>query len=245
MFCLFVGYPRSGHSLIGSLIDAHPDAIIAHELDSLRYVNFGFSRNQLFWLLLDQSRTCAQRGRKWSGYSYVVPGQHQGRFRQLRVIGDKRGGDTSRRLANDFALLDRLQRRVSVPVKIIHVVRHPLDNITTMVLRGDAPSLEGAIDAYKLMVNTVQRVFRAVGDIYFKTVWLDDLTSKPEQVIRELCTFFSLQPHEDYVKDCAKIVFKQPKQTRHQLSWSPQQRDLLRRLVEEVDFLARYAEELA
>jgi hypothetical protein len=36
--CLFIGYPRSGHSLIGSLIDAHPHAALGHELDLLKYV---------------------------------------------------------------------------------------------------------------------------------------------------------------------------------------------------------------
>ena len=30
-FVFFVGYPRSGHSIIGSVMDAHPDIVIAHE----------------------------------------------------------------------------------------------------------------------------------------------------------------------------------------------------------------------
>ena len=35
-FCLFCGYRRSGHSAIGSVIDAHPDALISHELKALK-----------------------------------------------------------------------------------------------------------------------------------------------------------------------------------------------------------------
>ena len=57
--CLFIGYPRSGHSLIGALLDAHPNAIIADELDALKYVHAGFRRNQLFYLLLRGSRQSA------------------------------------------------------------------------------------------------------------------------------------------------------------------------------------------
>ena len=34
-FLLFVGHPRSGHSLVGSLLDAHPDVVVSHELDAL------------------------------------------------------------------------------------------------------------------------------------------------------------------------------------------------------------------
>ena len=37
-FCLFIGYPRSGHSLLGSLLDAHPDIAIAHEVNALGLV---------------------------------------------------------------------------------------------------------------------------------------------------------------------------------------------------------------
>ena len=36
--CLFIGYQRSGHSLVGSLLDAHPRMAIAHELDALFYL---------------------------------------------------------------------------------------------------------------------------------------------------------------------------------------------------------------
>ena len=30
-FILFIGYPRSGHSIMGSLMDAHPHMVIAYE----------------------------------------------------------------------------------------------------------------------------------------------------------------------------------------------------------------------
>lgn len=43
-YCMFVGYPKSGHSLIGSLLDAHPQMAITHELDVLKYVHAGFSK---------------------------------------------------------------------------------------------------------------------------------------------------------------------------------------------------------
>ena len=37
-FCFFVGHTKSGCSLLGALLDAHPDAIVADEADALRYV---------------------------------------------------------------------------------------------------------------------------------------------------------------------------------------------------------------
>ncbi|MBV6654043.1 MAG: hypothetical protein KI786_09830, partial [Mameliella sp.] len=31
----FIGYPRSGHSILGALLDAHPQVALSHELDAL------------------------------------------------------------------------------------------------------------------------------------------------------------------------------------------------------------------
>src|SRR2546430_1706106 len=87
--CLFIGYPRSGHSLIGSLIDAHPEVVLAHELDLLRYVYARFGRLALCHLALENSRAFTRRGRAATLYSYSVPGQWQGRFERIRVLGDK------------------------------------------------------------------------------------------------------------------------------------------------------------
>ncbi|HEY3168098.1 MAG TPA: hypothetical protein VGK57_12760, partial [Candidatus Binatia bacterium] len=131
-FCLFIGYPRSGHTLIGSLLDAHSNAVIADELDALKYIQAGFSRDQLFYLLLRGSRRAAKAGRQRTGYSYYVPGQWQGRFDKLRVIGDKAGGASAIRLAAFPFLLDTLSNGFNTRLKFIHVTRNPYDVISTM-----------------------------------------------------------------------------------------------------------------
>ena len=40
---MFVGQSRSGHSLVGSLIDAHPEAVVAHEIHALKHLLQGRS----------------------------------------------------------------------------------------------------------------------------------------------------------------------------------------------------------
>ena len=59
---MFVGYPRSGHSLIGSLLDAHPNMLVAHELSALKYLLAGFRKEQIFYLLLENSRAFTRPG---------------------------------------------------------------------------------------------------------------------------------------------------------------------------------------
>ena len=68
-FCLFLGYSRSGHSLVGSLLDAHPNVIIGHEVDVLYLSQKGYSRDQILSIILENSKIFAKVGRGWSGYS--------------------------------------------------------------------------------------------------------------------------------------------------------------------------------
>ena len=38
-FVLFIGYPRSSHSLVGAILDAHPEIVIPHEFNLLNVWN--------------------------------------------------------------------------------------------------------------------------------------------------------------------------------------------------------------
>ena len=242
-YCMFIGYPRSGHSLIGSLLDAHPDMIIAHELDTLQYVAAGLSREQLFYLLLDNSHRFTEQGRVWEEYSYEVKDQWQGRFRTLRVIGDKKGGLSSVRLRRNPTLLDDLRRRVGTRLKLIHVVRNPFDNISTSLRKKDAPTLEGAIDMYFSMAQVVLQVQRQMPREDFMEVRHETFLEDPAGGLRDLCRFLGQDAPEDYVRDCAAIVKTSPHQSRHDAPWTPQLIELVRREMQKFPFLDGYSYE--
>jgi hypothetical protein len=241
-YCMFLGYPRSGHSLVGSLLDAHPDVIIAHELDVLKFVRAGFTRNQIFYLLLENSRLRAARGREYSGYSYEVPGQWQGRFRTLRVIGDKKGGRSSTRLRSEPALLESLGKTVGTKIKFIHVIRNPYDCITTMTTRNQRGlSLENRIENYFSRVATVAAAKTRIdpGDIL--DMRHEALIEEPKQWLERLCRLLGVEPLPDYLEDCAKIVFKAPKKSRLNLPWSEQNIKKVAEMMQPYPFLAGYS----
>ena len=138
-------------------MNAHPEIVIANELDVLEYVEQGKSRHQLFSLLMDRDRYFASIDYQWTGYDYKVPGQFQGRFTRLRVIGDKRAGRSTHRLGEHPELLEALRRTVGVPIRVIHVVRNPYDNIATMAWRGQR-LLAPAMARYQGLSTTVDDV---------------------------------------------------------------------------------------
>src|SRR4051794_10141939 len=72
-FCLFVGYPRSGHSLVGELLNAHPSAVIAHEAGAQQLILDGRSRDEIYACILARAQWFALRGSR-SNYPYAIRG---------------------------------------------------------------------------------------------------------------------------------------------------------------------------
>ena len=203
--CLFVGYPKSGHSLVGALLDAHPDIVIAHELDFLRGLRAGLSRDALFALLLETSAGFMRDGNVWNGYSYFVANQWQGRFRNLKVIGDKKGGATSRQLLLYPKVLERLQTSVVIPIKFIHVIRHPAHNIAGISREFDIP-LEQAAKFYFAEAEAVARHKTQISTEDLHEIHYEDFIRDPPTHLTALCKFLGQQSAMDYLEDCAAIV---------------------------------------
>src|SRR5256885_2113523 len=129
-FCLFIGYPKSGHSLVGALLDAHPDMVIARAVNPLALVVAdGLPPAKVFERLLENSREEAARGRKQNKYRYEVEGQWQGRVRNLRVLGDKFSDRTTKRIGRTAGALASFEREVGLPLRLIHVIRNPFDMV--------------------------------------------------------------------------------------------------------------------
>ncbi len=238
-YCMFIGYPRSGHSLVGSLLDAHPDAVVSHELDTLGFLQAGFSRSQIFSLILENSRQAAAEGRTQTGYSYAVPGGWQGRVRTLRVIGDKRAGGSGRRLLRRPALVDRLQRTVGVPVRFLHVLRNPFDNISTIAVRGRMTPRE-ACEVYFPLCDGVAGVKSRVPPGAVLDVRHESLIADPRTALRGLCGFLGIEASDGYVERCASIVFASPHQSRREVEWSADLHDEVSRRMRAYPFLEGY-----
>jgi hypothetical protein len=239
-FCMFIGYPRSGHSLVGSLLDAHPDVVLAHELDALLYLKAGLGRNGIYWLILKNDQRFTHRGRIWREFSYVVPNQWQGRFHRLRVIGDKKGGASTRRLARQPNLLDALSRTVGVKVRSVHVIRNPFDNIATMYRVGHG-TLEDCVRMYFRLCHSVANIKTSSHGADMLDIRLETLISKPEPTMDNLCRWLNLEPTPGFLTDCASVIFNAPHNSRHEVKWTD---DLIRSIeghIDRVDFLQGYS----
>ena len=98
-FVLFVGYARSGHTLIAAILDSHPEIIISNEFHLLKKIKSFYKdpneesyirRLRIFSALHSLSRSQSIKGIRSPNsrrrYSYYIPGGWQGKYRnQIKV----------------------------------------------------------------------------------------------------------------------------------------------------------------
>lgn len=233
----FLGYPRSGHSLVGSLLDAHPDAVIAHELHALRHLARGASLAVIIDAIVTNAHIFNMMGRAYTGYDYQIQGQWQGRYRELLVAGDKKGNGSIRVLRHHPCLLDDLA--ACDRLRLIHVIRNPYDNIATKA-RRTGTSLEYAANGYFDNVAVIGALKKRHGNLMLD-VHLDDLLAEPHQTLRSLLHHVHLgEPETAYLDACSAILFARAHRSALETTWPAPLLQHINQRLDAIDFLQRY-----
>jgi len=148
---VFIASPRSGHTLIGALLDAHPNVVLAEELGMVsRYRWLPVkedhpsdkdtakplkTRKDMLSKIVEQSTACGFLGRYQTGYSYSVRGAYNGQWScRIDAFGDKSGGQTTK-----FLLGFEESRSTQEPVRAIH---QALKTFGTMVDQMSVPAVK-------------------------------------------------------------------------------------------------------
>ena len=134
---LFTGHGRSGGSIVGSLIDAHPNAVVANQYmlftQFVQNPAYHDSKEKVFGKIVYFTQRQSQEDEKnddRKGYTLSVGnGTHVDESTRLVVIGDKGAGAFAGRYVTDperFAnVFAKLKEVVQVPVKVIQVSSEP------------------------------------------------------------------------------------------------------------------------
>ena len=276
-FVLFVGYARSGHSIIGSMIDAHPDMMIAHEYflfkkwaDQKKLGINLLNKDKLFNELYKESFADTSKGLRTSqsttkGYTLQIENSWQGRFRNLRVIGDKSGGTTSLLFQRSPEVTTKhfheMTRTVGVPIKFLHVIRNPFDIIATEALYREGPNRDVKSDyneTHKMDNSTllwtcahylfgcvlaVKQIKHdwALSDNNLLEIYTEEFVVDPRAVIREICRFLNVGCSVDYVQQCYDKTFKKISRTRDRVVWPQDLRKWIEASIKNFPFLRGYS----
>jgi hypothetical protein len=230
-YAMFMGYAHSGHSVVGAVLDAHPNMVIANELHALpKFAENNYDVEPVFEMILENSRAMARHGsRTNTGYNYNIPSLFQGRFERLEVIGDKKGGASAVHHSRHPQVLYRLIQQLGPRLKVLHVVRNPYDNISAYAYRLNQPVDPELITGYFRRVDAVLDCQSRLPDQQFHTLHYEDLVRDSEHKMLELCKFLGQDASRDYLDACGAALYKLPHERRRSTPWS--ERDI--RLTDE------------
>lgn len=140
-FVLFMGHHRSGSSILGAMLNSHPEIVISHEVPLLQELtNLDvLEKGRIVRRIMERDRQV----REWTsppygmmgGYTYAVNTQWQGKYSRLRIIGDKNSVAVTNWLYSSPALLDSLRRVMGVPISVFFTYRNPYDIVAAEWLR--------------------------------------------------------------------------------------------------------------
>ena len=238
IYALFAGYPRSGHSLVGAMLNAHRNAVISHELNVSNLFLAGCDRNVVYSRILARASWFNLKGNR-SNYEYQIPKQWQGRFEAIHVIGDKGGGWVADAIGKHPDLLNKIRDTVRVPLRFIHVVRNPFDNIAA-ISKWHPLSIDESIDHYFSLCQTMSWLLTALDSSEIITVHHEDFIRTPEATLSEVCTFLNLHPDAEYLAACASITFEKPTNSRLGVQWSAAHLERIEQQRQSFAFLRGY-----
>jgi hypothetical protein len=196
-YLMFLGHAHSGHSLIGALLDAHPDIAIANELNAPKLVlDHGLSATELQQLTLHYS-LLAQRweGEINTGYKYKVHGGFQGKTKTPKVLGDKKGGGSTR------------------------VLRNNKDNIAAFAHYWEQSLGEQHVQRYYENMETVLNL-KAKHPEVFHTISHRDFINDPESELKKTLKFLHIESESEFFNACLKVVKTQEHRRSESYHWT-------------------------
>ena len=269
-FVFFLGHARSGHSIVGSLMDSHPHMVIAHEYDVFRKLSGKSTANKtaIFNALWRNTKETLVKGlraksKNYKGYTLFLDGLYQGKYvDHIDVIGDKKGGVTARLLAfypkkwlNGFNIL----KSFNLPIKVVYVIRNPYDNIATALLYTTNPnhsvgklkqSNKSIAENDTLVKNHIRYHFllhKAIVDA-MTTYNLDvieihgkDLISDPKGTLLRICRHVGVICSDNYLEICKSKIFSSGSKTRFMIKWTDEQLQIIQDNINQFSNLDSYS----
>lgn len=237
-FCLFVGYGRSGHSAVGSLLDAHPQAVVSHELNAVKRFFEGVPRDglfdEIFALAQQQAREGRYATRAGGGtYTHNIPGQVKADASGITLIGDKKGAGTAWQFArHGLERLEDFRTYIGVPVRILHVVRNPFDIVAAGLARGK--------EDFSRTVAIVSKIRQRCLGPDWRDVYYEDLIARPEEEIPRLLAFLDLPVVPEHLAQSVAYLYREPHLRRHEIEWPAGMKAMVEGIIARHEYLGGY-----
>ena len=251
-YVMFISFARAGHSWIGSVLDAAPNALVANEYGAMNRFLIGkrkknlMTKDLLFEGLAKNSFLCGKYGRI-QVYDYSIPGLWQGKLddgQKMDVIGDKKGGNVGKVLSSfgkpweDESAAEALRKFmlefrdvVKVPLRVVIVLRNPFNLIATQHLRTREENVKVEKRIGSSFVNEVLNRYRVIiwaSENLFQpnevhTMTMESFATDTKTELKLLCEFVGIQCPSNMMQQVNNQTYHTPHSTFELAEWKDDQ----------------------
>lgn len=236
-FVMFVGHAHSGHSLIGALLDSHPQAAISNHVNVPKLlVDHQLNPQQLMKVVLYYAlHNNADDSWINTGYSYQTKNGHQGTVTHPTVLGDKQGGASTRILMMHPQLITQLQDMFADKLKVVFVYRNVFDNIAAFAHYMKEDVSGKPTQRYFENLQTSLNLRQVLKKNQWFQLSHEDFIKTPQQHLKSLFDALQLDYTDDMINNSTSIVNKEPHQRRKSIQWSPTLIDYINQKMQDFD----------
>ncbi|XP_044174779.1 uncharacterized protein LOC114964277 isoform X2 [Acropora millepora] len=275
-FLILIGCSRNTDKLTGAMLDAHPEILLSQKYDIIgnwkmfqepRLQELAKQKYMLFYhlhhlssyqALFRHTTTTSRKFWLWtfkgSGVNYnLVPGAWQGTIRgKIKVIGDSSGLVTSTKLLTNkgnFSVLREVEAVVKIPLKFIHVITNPFDDIASIVTKqsqqgkkvNDSNAFNQAMNHIFALLDINDKLRQIYGERVLD-VFIYDSVPKQRETLRKICTFLEIYCDDSFSLGIETLfgddITSRP---RDQVEWRDEDKDLIENYMKKFDFLQPFS----
>ncbi len=238
----FIGEGRSGHTIISAILDSHPNVRLAEEQKLItKWIRDGWSREKI----IDEVKKCGHgKERKLK----ALPGSLTWE-EPLLAIGDKCGWDAVnlvKKHGQTPSIIDNFSEHINMPIKIIHTIRNPYDNITAYL---DSPKSNrkwrDEDTLYRMCIRRYARFYSTaikLLEMYPRfDLYNEEIIENPERILTKLCAFLDLPLVEPWLTNAVNAVYKKPNERSKRREWPAEWEEQMPwRIIGKYYFFERY-----
>lgn len=253
-FVNFCCHGQSGHTLLAQIIDAHPDAVIGEEIGvGRRMIKRGWSVDRIKDSIYRSSNANARKcieGRPSSSGSWRPElgrfSKFQGKVKEPEVIGDKMGWEVAGiSSGRKETLLETLERRLEMPVYVIHAIRNPYDVIGAWHTGGKkrrANSIDELIDNFDYLVEKLHKTYYTPRWSRILVVANEEIRQAPVEKVKEIYNYLGLSIDEKLVKDVSSHVDPKISDKAKFVKWTDRHISKVNEIIKKYEYYGRYDE---
>jgi hypothetical protein len=243
-YVILMRYKRSGSALLTQILDAHPNCIFVRREELYASLDKWETPEKIYQHLYGWSIRRKGRPLSVNGYEYPIEGV--GYAHDPISIGHKSSTRRFLELVSDEQSLHDFQAAVNLPLKFLHLVRSPYDQVNARwqqkeFRRKNAP-LDEIIAHVREQTEANWKMYQLSegwGD--YHQVHYEDLQNRPLINMAKVCSFLELPLLEDHLENCRKLVHRTAERTA--ATWTADTREQVEHIIGDYPkFYERYTD---